>query len=67
MNDDQTRSTGRAPATKPASQQKPTRKKHKPGEDIKHVLNTGLPPGINIEDAKDPGSHAPGGPVENRS
>ncbi|MDB5810977.1 MAG: hypothetical protein JWN94_3099 [Betaproteobacteria bacterium] len=50
---------------KPA--QKTTRKAHKPGEDIKHVVETGLPPGISVEQAKDPGAHAPGGPVENRS
>jgi len=38
-----------------------------PTENVKHVVDTWLPPGIEVEDAKDPGAHAPGGPVENRS
>lgn len=35
---------------------------------VKHVLRTGLPPGISVADAKDPGSATPAkGPVDNRS
>lgn len=44
------------PATKP---------KDEPA--VKHVVRTGLPPGISVEDAKDPGSTPPKGRVDNRS
>jgi hypothetical protein len=37
-------------------------------ESVKHVAKTGLPPGINPDQAKDPGSSAPDkGPADNRS
>ena len=53
--------------SKPATRPKAKQKIRTPGENLKHVWKTGLPPGIEVEDAKDPGAHAPGGPVENRS
>jgi hypothetical protein len=34
---------------------------------VKHVVRTGLPPGINFEDLKDPGKNSPKGPTDNRS
>ena len=39
-----------------ASTQK--RKTHEVGEDVKHVVKTGLPPGINVDEVIDPGSQA---------
>ena len=58
----------KGPATKlPKVGNKAKAKPRTPGENLKHVLKTGLPPGIEIDDAKDPGSNAPGGPVDNRS
>ena len=56
-------SGAKLPETKPRSK----RKVRTPGDNVKHVLDTGLPPGIEVEDAEDPGAHASGGPVENRS
>jgi hypothetical protein len=35
--------------------------------DLKHILDTGLPPGVEIEDAKDPGRSTGGGPADDRS
>ena len=35
---------------------KPQRKAHKIKEDVYKVLETGLPPGINVDDARDPGT-----------
>ena len=29
-------------------------------DDVKHVIDTGLPPGINPDEAADPGSQTPG-------
>ena len=52
---------------KPVARPKSKRKVRTPGENLKHLLKTGLPPGIEVEDFKDPGAHAPGGPAENRS
>ena len=38
------------------------------GTDPRHVVKTGLPPGISIDDAKDPGDAATNKtPVDNRS
>ena len=45
----------RAPAARTS---RPKRKAHEVGEDIKHVVNTGLPPGIGVDDVIDPGSQA---------
>lgn len=35
--------------------------------EIRHIRDTGLPPGIRVDEAKDPGSQPPHGPVDNRS
>ena len=35
------------------------------GGDIRHIVDTGLPPGIDIEDAKDPGN-SPKSPATTR-
>ena len=37
------------------------------GGDVRHILDTGLPPGVRIDDAKDPGSQPPHGPADDRS
>ena len=34
---------------------------------VKHVVRTGLPPGVDLEDWKDPGKGSPKGPADNRS
>jgi len=67
MSKDKTSVGKRRSAGKPAPDSKPRRKVRTPTENVKHVVDTWLPPGIEVEDAKDPGAHAPGGPVENRS
>jgi hypothetical protein len=44
------------------SQQKPPDRINKPAEeggDVKHVVETGLPPGIAVDDVIDPGSQPP--------
>lgn len=38
-----------------------------PIDDARHVVNTGLPPGIGIVDAIDPGKQVPPKPLEKRS
>ena len=67
MSKDKTSVGKRRSPGKPAPDSKPRRKVRTPTENVKHVVDTWLPPGIEVEDAKDPGAHAPGGPVENRS
>lgn len=52
--------------TPPNPQQPPEPKQVKEGS-VKHVVRTGLPPGIDIDDVKDPGAKAPPGPADNRS
>lgn len=37
------------------------------GGDLEHIRDTGLPPGIEVDEAKDPGAYAPRKPVLNRS
>jgi len=34
---------------------------------VKHVVRTGLPPGIEVDDVKDPGKESPKGPADNNS
>lgn len=44
--------------------------KRKPPEQenlVEHVVRTGLPPGVEPEDVKDPGKASPKGPADNRS
>ena len=36
-------------------------------DSVKHVVRTGLPPGIEVDDVKDPGKNAPKAPADNRS
>lgn len=45
----------------------PEHKVRTPGENLKHVIKTGLPPGIEPEQFWDPGSQVPTKPVKNRS
>lgn len=46
---------------------KPEKKEH-PKSGLKHVLETGLPPGLEPDGTEDPGSNAEDiGPVDNRS
>jgi len=47
----------------PSTAEKPTSKEGS----VKHVVRTGLPPGIDVEDVKDPGKASPKGPTDNRS
>jgi hypothetical protein len=44
------RSSNKAPATNEKA-------KEDRGGDLKHIIDTGLPPGIDVDDAKDPGSN----------
>lgn len=40
----------------------------KKGGDVQHVIDTGLPPGVNVEDFVDPGNTQPAeAPADNRS
>ena len=34
---------------------------------VKHVVRTGLPPGIDVEDVVDPGNNSPKAPADDRS
>jgi hypothetical protein len=34
---------------------------------IRHIIDTGLPPGIRVDEAKDPGAKPPHGPADDRS
>jgi len=67
MKKDRTPAGKRGSAGQPSPPSRRGRKVRTPTENVKHVVDTWLPPGIEVEDAKDPGAHAPGGPVENRS
>lgn len=42
-------------------------KKHAPKRGLKHVWKTGLPPGVDLADFKDPGGNDPGAPINTRS
>jgi len=44
--------------TRAARTSRPRRKTHKVGEDVKHVVKTGLPPGISVDEVIDPGAQA---------
>ena len=43
------------------------KKENDKSEGIGHVLETGLPPGVSIEEAKDPGSQPPDASRSRRS
>jgi hypothetical protein len=56
-----------ADGSRPLSAAHPERKDKEEGG-LKHLLETGLPPGIDEEDAEDPGARGnPGAPARNRS
>jgi hypothetical protein len=44
-----------------------SKKKPEPKRGLKHVWKTGLPPGIDPADLKDPGSNDPGAEIGSRS
>lgn len=50
-----------------ASNNRSRQKPRTPTDDVKHIINTGLPPGIDIQDAVDPGKQVPPKPAEKRS
>jgi len=54
-------------APPPSSQDKTRRPPNAREGEIEHIRNTGLPPGIRVDEAKDPGSQPPHGPVDDRS
>ena len=37
------------------------------GEGLRHVLDTGLPPGISVDEAEDPGKSTPPSPPKDRN
>jgi hypothetical protein len=56
-------SAPRVPPKKEAPPKKP--KEH--GGDVQHIIDTGLPPGIDVDEARDPGSQTPRAPADDRS
>ena len=54
-------------STKPRQDPPTTEKPDSKEGSVKHVVRTGLPPGIDVEDVKDPGKASPKGPTDNRS
>jgi hypothetical protein len=46
---------------------KPQREPPERGGDVRHIIDKGLPPGIGVEDAIDPGSQTPAAPADDRS
>ena len=54
-------------STKPREDRSTTEKPASEEGSVKHVVRTGLPPGIDVEDVKDPGKNVPKGPTDNRS
>lgn len=55
-----------APAPTPQQRKREKNPKERGGE-IRHILDTGLPPGVRVDEAKDPGSQPPHGPTDDRS
>ena len=53
--------------TKPRDDRAPEGKASSREGSLKHVVRTGLPPGVDVEDVKDPGKASPKGPTDNRS
>ncbi|HSU44851.1 MAG TPA: hypothetical protein VLN42_11600 [Casimicrobiaceae bacterium] len=62
MNDND-RSAPRVPPKKDEPVQKPKER----GGDVRHIIDTGLPPGISVDEAKDPGAQTPRNPADDRS
>ena len=54
-------------STKPRQDPSTTEKPASKEGSVKHVVRTGLPPGIDVEDVTDPGKVSPKGPTDNRS
>ena len=54
-------------STKPPKDRSTTEKPASKEGSVEHVVRTGLPPGIEVEDVKDPGKASPKGPTDNRS
>jgi hypothetical protein len=55
--DDTARRTPPKPKSEPAER----------GGDVRHIIDKGLPPGIGVQDAIDPGAQTPRTPVDDRS
>lgn len=53
--------------TKRSDAETPQDKSSSKDGSVKHVVRTGLPPGIDVDDWKDPGKDAPKAPTDNRS
>jgi len=51
----------------PPKKDEPARKPKERGGDVRHIIDTGLPPGISVDEAKDPGAQTPRGPADDRS
>ena len=62
MNDND-RSAPRVPPKKDETARKPKER----GGDVRHIIDTGLPPGISVDEAKDPGAQTPRSPADDRS
>jgi hypothetical protein len=58
--------TSSAPRVPPEPEKQPEKPKER-GGDVRHIVDTGLPPGISVDEAKDPGSQGPRGPTDDRS
>jgi len=57
----------RKPDTQDAAKPRDRGHKREEGDDLKHIIETGLPPGISEDEAKDPGSQTPRNPADDRS
>ena len=55
------------PKTRPHPPRTPSSRTAAKEGSVKHVVRTGLPPGVGVEDWKDPGKASPKGPTDNRS
>jgi hypothetical protein len=51
----------------PPKKDEPARRPKDRGGDVRHIIDTGLPPGISVDEAKDPGAQTPRNPVDDRS
>jgi hypothetical protein len=51
----------------PPKKDEPARTPKERGGDVRHIIDTGLPPGISIDEATDPGAQTPRSPADDRS
>ena len=51
----------------PPKKDEPARRPQDRGGDVRHIIDTGLPPGISVDEAKDPGAQTPRNRVDDRS